>query len=609
MTKCCWILLVFVSLVGLNYESGLAQDENVAEVLDAGEIVLVIPNAKGKRTLVRSTHFRLERLGDGTLRYSASGHTKTDEELQQAGFDLNIVQFSPQGDYTLEALFAAPSHLVRYQGHFQVQDPRTGWQIPATFELHQEQDHWEGRYQRGNPGFYTTNRDLDFPLDGPLWLQTEIAFIKVGFGKRLLTAPKRQTLNFPVVWHWNSDRYQELSTVRLWDLKTFQAQRLGRIQLRNIATGKTQWVQQVAVRWGNEGGGNYEFLDDQGRVLGTNNASEFNPYLITYRRDLLPLGATLDLTLSTPSPLPRIVLLVGVGTFAAALLLVFVMRRRWLLLLRRLVGAAQALETGTEQEVVLPQGGQAAQLGQTLQRFHRRAQRSETLREQLMRDVAHELRTPISVIRADLEALLDHVYQVTPEQLMSIYDKTLLLARLVEDLSQLTQAQAGVLALHKRPLEVEAALSSLVEGFRPAFEAEHITLALDVTPNLPSLQADPQRLQQILLNLLDNARRHTPAGGRVCLGAQLKKDTLVLSVQDSGCGISEADLPYIFERFYRSDEARTRARGGTGLGLAISKALVEAHGGRIWVENAPQGGTRACVAFSLVGAVDGEVVP
>jgi signal transduction histidine kinase len=209
---------------------------------------------------------------------------------------------------------------------------------------------------------------------------------------------------------------------------------------------------------------------------------------------------------------------------------------------------------------------------------------AETLRRNLVADVAHELRTPLSVLQGNLRAMLDDVYPLDKAEISRLYDETRLLSRLVNDLHELAQAEAGQLRLNRQTTDLTDLVQSTAAAFSPAAEAKGVTLSTQVAPDLPLVTADSARLTQVLHNLLANALRHTPSGGTISLraGCELGKESQVwLAVQDSGEGISFRDLPHVFDRFYRADPARSRATGGAGLGLAIVRAIVEAHGGRV----------------------------
>ncbi len=209
---------------------------------------------------------------------------------------------------------------------------------------------------------------------------------------------------------------------------------------------------------------------------------------------------------------------------------------------------------------------------------------AETLRRNLVADVAHELRTPLSVLQGNLRAMLDDVYPLDKAEISRLYDETRLLSRLVNDLHELAQAEAGQLRLNRQTTDLADLIQSTAAAFSPAAEAKGVILSTQIPPDMPLVLADPARLTQVLHNLLANALGHTPPGGTISLRAGREvgeKSEVWLAVQDSGEGISSKDLPHVFDRFYRADPARSRATGGAGLGLAIVRAIVEAHGGQV----------------------------
>ena len=220
-------------------------------------------------------------------------------------------------------------------------------------------------------------------------------------------------------------------------------------------------------------------------------------------------------------------------------------------------------------------------------------QQSEQLRRSMIADVSHELRTPLTVIQGNLRALLDDVYPLDKAEIATIYDESVLLGRLVSDLRQLAQAEAGQLALRIQPSDAGALARGAIVPFEAGAAAQGVALTLAVPPGLPAVAADADRVRQVLHNLVANALRYTPAGGTVACAAHLDGETWVLfEVRDTGAGIAADDLPHVFERFWRADRSRSREQGGSGLGLAIARQIVEAHGGRIGAESQPGQGSR-----------------
>lgn len=264
--------------------------------------------------------------------------------------------------------------------------------------------------------------------------------------------------------------------------------------------------------------------------------------------------------------------------------------------------AARAIAAGTlSARVSQAHVGEMGELATAFNAMADALAREDELRRNLTADVAHELRTPLSVIRGKLEGILDGVYPATPEQLGPVLEQTLLLTQLVEDLRLLAQAEAGQLPLELRPTDVGDLLRDACVNFTPQAEDCGITLTLELPADLPKVPADWRRIAQVLGNLISNALRHTPAGGVVTLSAAVQEQAqgVEVAVSDTGTGIAPEDLPYVFERFWRGDKSRTRTEpgSGAGLGLAIARQFVTLHGGQISVESVPH--QRTTFRFTL----------
>jgi two-component system OmpR family sensor kinase len=231
-------------------------------------------------------------------------------------------------------------------------------------------------------------------------------------------------------------------------------------------------------------------------------------------------------------------------------------------------------------------------------------EQAETLRRNLVADVAHELRTPLSVLQGNLRAILDDVYPLDKSEVARLYDQTRLLGRLVNDLRELAKAEAGQLELNLQPIDLAKLVADTVATFAPVAEAEDVTLSTHIPGDLPPVPADSARIVQVLHNLLANALRHTPAGGTISLRAGFdagEYGRVWLAVQDTGEGIPPEHLSHVFDRFYRADPARSRSAGGAGLGLAIVRAIVESHGGQVSVasDGVPGGGSTFTVRLPI----------
>jgi two-component system, OmpR family, sensor histidine kinase BaeS len=217
-----------------------------------------------------------------------------------------------------------------------------------------------------------------------------------------------------------------------------------------------------------------------------------------------------------------------------------------------------------------------------------RLQTNEERRRELLADVAHELRTPLQAIRGSVEGMVDGLYPADPEHLRPVIERTDVMARLLDDLRTLSMAEAGVLELHREPVDPRAAAEDAAHALRAAADEAGVTLEVSVDGSPGTIEVDPVRLSEVLDNLLTNALRYTPRDGRITIrAARADGAGVAFEVDDTGPGIPPDQLPFVFDRFVRSAD-----RGGTGLGLAIAKRLVEAHGGTITAGPAPGGGTR-----------------
>lgn len=220
-------------------------------------------------------------------------------------------------------------------------------------------------------------------------------------------------------------------------------------------------------------------------------------------------------------------------------------------------------------------------------------EKNNQLRRRLLGDIVHEIKTPLTVLRGNLEAMLDGIIEPTPKKLAAIHTETLLLSRLLDDLRDLSLAEEKQLKLETHKENVGHIIRQVVEMFRPRAKEESKHLELRLSEDIPPVSVDRDRISQVLYNLIANAFQYTSEGDTVRVGTHLDRSiaggvdnpVVMISVEDTGEGISEEDLPYVFDHFYRVDESRARVSGGSGIGLAIVKHLVEAHGGRVWARS------------------------
>jgi two-component system OmpR family sensor kinase/two-component system sensor histidine kinase BaeS len=225
-------------------------------------------------------------------------------------------------------------------------------------------------------------------------------------------------------------------------------------------------------------------------------------------------------------------------------------------------------------------------LARSFNQMTERLEANEAQRRRLLADVAHELRTPLSVIRGNVEGMLDGLYPADQAHLGPVLEETAVMARLLDDLQTLSTAEAGALWLHRERVEPASLAEDAVAAFQARAGTAGVLLDWRAVPGLPELDVDPVRVGQVLANLLSNAVRHTPAGGSVSVAVEPSQAGVAFTVSDTGSGIAAEDLPQVFHRFVKSADS-----GGAGLGLAIAKSLVEVHGGTIAAESGPGRGT------------------
>lgn len=301
--------------------------------------------------------------------------------------------------------------------------------------------------------------------------------------------------------------------------------------------------------------------------------------------------------LGAPQGALPFVFLAGFGVGLVGLLLLVRLLLRVATPVGELMEAVGRVEAGDYAARAVERG--PAEVRALIRAFNAMAERlqlNETRRRNLLADVTHELRTPLTVIQGNLEGLLDGVYPRDDAHLAAILEDTRVLARLIDDLRTLALAESGALQLHREPTDVGVLVGETVAAFRPQAGAAGVELSVVVAEEMPLLDLDPVRMREVLANLMANALRYTPAGGRVSVTGQVNQaeQRVIISVSDTGTGIAPEILPHIFDRFYKSGDSH-----GTGLGLAIVRNLVVAHGGEIQAQSqsGPTPGTT--IRFSL----------
>ena len=287
----------------------------------------------------------------------------------------------------------------------------------------------------------------------------------------------------------------------------------------------------------------------------------------------------------------------AIGAGLIALILGILLARNLIHPLRELTQASRAVAEGDlSQQVTVRSQDELGQLAESFNQMNQRLAHARDLRRQMTADIAHDLRTPLSIILGHAEGLVDGVLPATTDTFEIIHDEAQHLSRLIADLRLLSLSEAGELPLHKQPSELVDLLSQVASSHEPQANAQQVKLKVEVSaPNL-TVNIDHHRIQQVLNNLVINALRYS-SGDTIQLSADSVESRVYLKVSDNGQGIPQEDLPYVFERFYRADKSRQREGSGSGLGLAIAKSIVEAHGGTIRVDSQVGQGTTFTMAF------------
>ena len=296
---------------------------------------------------------------------------------------------------------------------------------------------------------------------------------------------------------------------------------------------------------------------------------------------------------ASASPLPSAFMLALLILGGAALFSMGRMLRRAAQPIEEMMDAADHVSHGDYATRVTERGPREVRhLAHAFNSMSERLQLNDEQRRRLLADISHELRTPLTVIQGNLEGMLDGLYQPDVVRLDSLLEETQVMARLIDDLRTLADAESGTLKLQREPTDLGLLLNDVIASFRGQAQSGGVSLTVEAAPDLPLVEIDPARIRQVLVNLLANALRYTGSGGSIRVQCELKNRIMAVTVSDTGRGVAEQDLPHIFERYTKSSDSR-----GSGLGLAIAKDLVEAHGGTIAAQSETGRGTT--ITFSL----------
>lgn len=349
---------------------------------------------------------------------------------------------------------------------------------------------------------------------------------------------------------------------------------------------------------------------DSGRTfLGKQYDQRWIPAALPIRRGPVMVGTLFvnpELTGLNPvrslvSSVNRFLLIGGLVVVLLAFAVTFWLSRRMSAPVHALTTAAGRLGRGDFSQRVNVRGDdEIAELGRSFNSMANDLEQAEQLKRNMVGDAAHELRTPLSNIRGYLEAMKDGVIAPEPAALQSLYDESILMMKLVDELQELTIADSGKLELFRQNEDVNELVRAAALAIQARVDMGGLSLELELSPGLPQASVDAQRIGQVMRNLLGNAVAHTPRGGRITISTRGDGSGVAITVADTGEGIGPDDLPHIFDRFFRADKSRSRATGGSGLGLTIAKRLVEAHGGKIQAQSEPGKGSR--FTFTVPGA-------
>jgi signal transduction histidine kinase len=311
-------------------------------------------------------------------------------------------------------------------------------------------------------------------------------------------------------------------------------------------------------------------------------------------------GIMSDLFLNFQASFNEALLLALLVAGFVAILISLIMSRGVVASVHVMTKASQRIAEGHYGERVQKTGeDELGQLAHSFNQMAEKLEQVENMRRQLIGDVSHELRTPLTAIKGSMEGLMDGVLPASEETYQQIHQEAGRLARLVDDLQELSRVEAGAYPLEKKPIEMSSLVQIVIKRLKNQAAGKSIDLKTDIPENLPPVMADQDRITQVLTNLVNNAIQYTPEGGWVTISASHTADKVQVSVADSGIGIPKEHLQHLFTRFYRVDKSRSRqSGGGSGIGLTISRHLIEAHGGKIWVESSGDG-QGSTISFNL----------
>lgn len=282
----------------------------------------------------------------------------------------------------------------------------------------------------------------------------------------------------------------------------------------------------------------------------------------------------------------------ALAAFIAAVIVSLFISRQVVAPVRRIMVASQHIAEGHYSERVQIPGNpdkedmdELAQLSQSFNQMTLALEKAETLRKQLIGDIAHELRTPLSIIKGSMEGLIDGVLPAGKDTYFQVHQEAERLQRLVDDLQDLNRVESGAIRLTRESTSIKGLIENTAKRLSRQFEEKGVSLGLDIPDGIPQVSVDTDRIGQVFINLIGNSLQFTPTGGSVLISGEEQNSQILIKISDTGIGLSADNISKIFTRFYRVDKSRSRAGGGSGIGLTIAKHLVESHGGKIGAES------------------------
>lgn len=376
---------------------------------------------------------------------------------------------------------------------------------------------------------------------------------------------------------------KDASNKVIWDAETYNNIKCEEVKNRLISTMET-----LFPRWkGEYAKDEYPILNNSNKI-GTVYIGHYGPFY--YDENDIMYSKTLN----------KILIGVGMVSLCCALILGLIMAEGLSRPILKVINVAEMISKGDYSQKIDKKSNieELDKLTTTINSLGYSLNEQEKLRQRLTRDVSHELRTPLSTLQSHMEALIDGIWEPTPERLISCHEEIIRLKRLVGDLEKLAQYESENLILNKTKFNIGEVVKNIVLNFEKEFLNKEVVLNFHDNDVVTFLDKD--KISQVVVNLISNALKYTPNGGKVDVNIYEDNNYIVLNVKDTGVGISSNDLPYVFERFYRADESRNKLTGGAGIGLTISKSIVEAHGGNITVDSIIGKGTNFIVKIPKI---------